>query len=92
MAEIKQNLTQEQIEKLTKHQSEISTSILNIGEAHLRLRELNNEVDRIKVLLKKFEVEFDTQNAQYNEYLNELEKIYPNGEIDLNEGVVILPE
>jgi predicted nuclease with TOPRIM domain len=87
-----QKLTSEQIEKLTNLQNKISESVLNIGEGHLRVRDLTLELNRINSLISKFEGEFDELNKQYTEYLAELEKIYPNGEIDLVEGTVTIAE
>ena len=74
-----QKLTDEQIEKLTNLQNKISESVLNIGEGHLRIRDLNSELTRINKLV-------------YTQYLSDLEKIYPNGEIDLVEGTVTITE
>jgi predicted nuclease with TOPRIM domain len=87
-----QKLTDEQIEKLTNLQNKISESVLNIGEGHLRVRDLNSELSRINNLVSTFEGEFDTLNKEYTEYLSQLEKIYPNGEIDLIEGTVTTSE
>jgi hypothetical protein len=87
-----QKLTSEQIEKLTNLQNKISESVLNIGEGHLRARDLTLELSRINTLISKFEGEFDELNKEYTEYLNELEKLYPNGEIDLIEGTVTTEE
>jgi predicted nuclease with TOPRIM domain len=87
-----QKLTSEQIEKLTNLQNKISESVLNIGEGHLRVRDLTLELSRINTLISQFEGEFDELNKQYTEYLAELEKIYPNGEIDLVEGIVTIAE
>ena len=87
-----QKLTSEQIDKLTNLQNKISESVLNIGEGHLRVRDLTLELSRVNTLISKFEGEFDELNNQYTDYLNELEKIYPNGEIDLVEGTVTIAE
>lgn len=87
-----QKLTDEQIEKLTNLQNKISESVLNIGEGHLRTRDLNLELTRINKLVSTFELEFDSLNVEYTQYLSDLEKIYPNGEINLVEGTVTIVE
>ena len=87
-----QKLTDEQIEKLTNLQNKISESVLNIGEGHFRIRDLNSELTRINKLVSTFESELDSLNVEYTQYLSDLEKIYPNGEIDLVEGTVTITE
>jgi hypothetical protein len=36
----------------------------------------------------QFESEYDKIDSEFNEYIKELEKVYPNGEIDLQAGTV----
>jgi hypothetical protein len=43
----------------------------------------------MNVLLSVVEVEFENTNKELNTLLSDLEKQYPNGEIDLVEGTVI---
>ena len=54
---------------------------IEIGQIHLEIRELKNILDRK-------ETQFDTTVNELNSILYELEQKYPNGEIDLFEGIV----
>jgi archaellum component FlaC len=92
MAQKVQKLSDEQLQKIGDLQNKISETLLSLGEGHLRLRDLNSELERIKEIIKKYEQEFDSFNAQYNEILSDLEKQYPNGELDLAQGTVTFEE
>lgn len=92
MAQKVQKLSDEQLQKIGDLQNKISETLLSLGEGHLRLRDLNSELERIKEIIKKYEQEFDSYNAQYNEILSDLEKQYPNGELDLAQGTVTVEE
>ena len=92
MAQKVQKLSDEQLQKIGDLQNKISETLLSLGEGHLRLRDLNSELERIKEIIKKYEQEFDSFNAQYNEILSDLEKQYPNGELDLAQGTVTVEE
>jgi len=88
MAQKTEKLTQETIDKLGLGQVKLNESILNIGQIHLRLRELNSEIERLNALKTENESKFDNAQAEFNKMLSDLEINYPNGEIDLKEGTV----
>lgn len=92
MAKRMEKLSDEQIKKIGELQNKISEIMLSLGEGHLRIRDLNLELDRIKTIVKNYETEFDSLNNQYNQILSDLEKQYPNGEVDLVEGTVSIEE
>jgi len=56
--------------------------IVNAGQLHLDIKQLN------KALLE-VDTEFENANKELNILLSQLEKQYPNGEIDLVDGTVI---
>jgi chromosome segregation ATPase len=92
MAQRIEKLSNEQVQKIGDLQNKITETLLSLGEGHLRLRELNLEIERVKQIVKNSEVEFDSHNKQYNELLSDLENKYPNGEIDLAQGNIIINE
>lgn len=69
----------EQIRNLKNRQGEI---IVNVGQLHLDLKQLTS-------FIEASEKEYVSVSNELNVILSELEKKYPNGEIDLNEGTVI---
>jgi hypothetical protein len=94
MSQKTENLSKETLDKLTENQGKINNSILNIGQAELRIIKLEKEIEQIKLMKVQFESDYDKIDSEFNEYIKELEKVYPNGEIDLQAGTVTfqLPE
>jgi DNA repair exonuclease SbcCD ATPase subunit len=70
------------VEKLKELNTKKSELIVNAGQLHLDIKQLND-------VLSLVEVEFENTAKELNSILSDLEKQYPNGEIDLVEGTVI---
>ena len=70
------------VEKLRELNTRKNELIIDAGQLHLDIKQMN-------VLLSVVEVEFQNTNKELNGLLSDLEKQYPNGEIDLVEGTVI---
>jgi hypothetical protein len=70
------------VEKLRELNTKKNELIIDAGQLHLDIKQMN-------VLLSVVEVEFQNTNKELNTLLSDLEKQYPNGEIDLVEGTVI---
>jgi hypothetical protein len=70
------------VEKLRELNNRKNELIINAGQLHLDIKQMN-------VLLSVVETEFESTNKELNGLLSDLEKQYPNGEIDLVEGIVI---
>ena len=88
MAQKTENLSKETLDKLTEKQAKINNSVFNIGQAELRIIKLEKEIEQIKLMKVQFESEYDKIDSEFSEYIKELEKVYPNGEIDLQAGTV----
>ena len=88
MAQKTESLSKETIDKLTEKQAKINNSVFNIGQAELRIIKLEKEIEQIKLMKTQFESDYDKIDSEFNEYIKELEKVYPNGEIDLQAGTV----
>jgi predicted nucleotide-binding protein (sugar kinase/HSP70/actin superfamily) len=88
MAQKTENLSKETLDKLTEKQVKINNSVFNIGQAELRIIKLEKEIEQIKLMKVQFESDYDKIDSEFNEYIKELEKVYPNGEIDLQAGTV----
>ena len=77
-----QKLESSLVEKLKELNTRKNELIINAGQLHLDIKQLNT-------VLSVVETEFDNTNKELNGLLFDLEKQYPNGEIDLVEGTVI---
>jgi hypothetical protein len=89
MAQIKEVLQTEVIEKLKFNQAQANEAVVNLGQIELRIIDLKDELDAVQQfkedVLKSYKMAVDVINAE----LKVLEEKYPNGEVDLNDGVVI---
>jgi hypothetical protein len=88
MVQKTENLSKETLDKLTEKQAKINNSVFNIGQAELRIIKLEKEIEQIKLMKVQFESDYDKIDSEFNEYIKELETVYPNGEIDLQTGTV----
>jgi hypothetical protein len=70
------------VEKLRQLNTRKNELIINTGQVHLDITEL----ERVLTML---EVEFQQTSKEMNTILSDFEKKYPNGEIDLVEGIVV---
>jgi DNA repair exonuclease SbcCD ATPase subunit len=76
-----QKLESSLVEKLKELNTRKNELIVNTGQLHLEIKQLEK-------LISVVEFEFEDTNKQLNSLLSDLEKQYPNGEIDLLEGTV----
>ena len=70
------------VEKLRELNTRKNELIINAGQLHLDIKQLNTALSIV-------ETEFENTSVQLNSLLSDLEKQYPNGEIDLVEVTVI---
>lgn len=89
MAQKTENLPKETLELLINSQTKANELILNLGQVHLRIRELNNQIVKLEESKLEIETEIDSSSKQFSELIKALEIQYPQGEVDLNQGIVI---
>lgn len=88
MAQKTEKLPKETLELLINSQSRANELIFNLGQTHLRLRELKSQISKIEESKLELEREIDTSSKNFSEVIKNLEQQYPQGEVDLNEGIV----
>ena len=89
MAQQTAKLSQELVDDLKGMQSKANDLVVGIGQIHLELKKFKVEMERLENQQKSMEIEFELNNEKFTNTIAELEKQYPMGEIDLNEGIVI---
>jgi hypothetical protein len=77
-----QKLESSLVERLKELNTRKNELVLNTGQLHLEIKQLEKIISAV-------ELEFENTDKQLNGLLSDLEKQYPNGEIDLLEGTVI---
>ena len=89
MAQKTEQLPKETLDTLISYQNQANELILNLGQIHLRIRELQLEIKRLESVKENVETESDKIGLEFNQVIKDLEKAYPNWEIDLKEGIVL---
>lgn len=88
MAIQNEKLSQDTLDKIIKSQDEANQIIFELGQISLRIREFDVELQTLQNLKKEKEERFDTLSLQLENTISDLQRKYPNGEINLQEGVV----
>jgi hypothetical protein len=89
MAQQTATLSQELVDDLRGMQSKANDLVIGIGQIHLELKKFKLEMERLENEQKSMEIEFELNNERFTNTISDLEKQYPMGEIDLNQGIVI---
>jgi ASC-1-like (ASCH) protein len=92
MAQIKDRLEVDVLEKLKKNQSLANESITNLGQIDIRVDELKTEMKELELYKETILNQYKSAVETLNTELKKLEEIYPTGQIDLVEGVVIFDD
>jgi len=89
MAQKTEKLSQELIDDLRGMQTRANELIIGIGQTHLKLKNFKIEMSKIMEEQKSMELEFELNDSKFTTAIRDLDKKYPMGELDLNEGIVI---
>lgn len=89
MAQKTEVLSSEIIDNLKSMQTKSNEFVLILGQIHLKERELKLELENLQNEKSNVESKFDENNTNLTKVIRDLEKLYPMGEIDLNQGIVI---
>jgi hypothetical protein len=89
MAQKTEQLPKETLELLINSQTKANELILSLGQIHLRIRDFNNQIAKLEESKLEIETEIDSSSKQFSELIKALELQYPQGEVDLNQGIVI---
>jgi aromatic ring-opening dioxygenase catalytic subunit (LigB family) len=84
-----EQLQSEVVERLKKIQTEQDNMVIALGQVAVRRRELTKQLDDLKSKEVEFENRLDKSINELNIELSELDKKYPNGQIDLEKGSVL---
>jgi hypothetical protein len=88
MAQRSEKLEQGVLDKIVKYQSDANQIIFELGQVSLQIRELELQLKKINEIKTTSEEKFDNIGLQLENILSDLQRKYPNGEINLEEGVI----
>jgi hypothetical protein len=89
MAQKTETLSPEIIDNLRSMQTKANELVVGLGQIHLRIKDFKLETERLISQQKSMETEFELNDTEFTKIIKDLEKQYPSGEVDLNEGIVI---
>ena len=89
MAQKTEKLSQELIDDLRGMQSKANELVIGIGQTQLKLKNFKTEITKLMEEQKSMELEFELNDSKFTTAIRDLDKKYPMGELDLNEGIVI---
>lgn len=76
------------VKNLTDLNEKSAMLISDFGQIYIRKKELNEELERLDEVLAAAEAEFKALNAEIKEVVDALDEKYPQGRINLQEGMV----
>lgn len=70
----------------------LSQIVNSLGSAHIRRKELEDELESLDDRVSELEEDFKNTNAELRNEVSNLEKEYPVGELDLGTGTLTVSE
>ena len=89
MEQKKEQLQSEVVERLKNIQDEQNNMVIALGQVAVRRRDLQKQLEELSKREEEFGQRLDKSINELNVELGELDKKYPNGQIDLEKGTVI---
>ena len=89
MEQRQETLQSEVVESLKKIQEEQNNMVIALGQVAVRRRDLQKQMEELSKREEEFGQRLDISLEKMNSELGELDKLYPNGQIDLEKGIVI---
>ena len=83
-----EQLQPEVVESLKRIQEEQNNMVISLGKVAVRRRDLQKQLEELSQKEMEFGERLDNSLEKMNTELGELDKKYPNGQIDLEKGVV----
>jgi inorganic triphosphatase YgiF len=76
------------LEQIRQKNGEIQQLINTFGQIYIRRKELEEELSSLENALEKNEEAFKDKNKEIQSIIVELEKDYPRGQLDLQQGTI----
>jgi hypothetical protein len=88
MAQKIEKLEQGTLDKIVKYQSDANQIIFELGQLSLQIREFESQLKKVNEIKTQSEEKFDNIGLQLENILSDLQRKYPNAELNLEEGVI----
>ena len=81
-------LSEEKLNELKEYQGQLNQIVNQLGQMHIRRNELHSELEALDTGVSKAEEDFKSINGEMRKELNKLEKDYPRGQLNLEDGTI----
>ena len=81
-------LGEDTINSIKEKNAKINDIVNAFGQIYLRRKELNEELEKLETTLEQAEADFKESNDELRQELSALDKEYPRGQINLQEGTL----
>lgn len=81
-------LSEELLNPIVELNQKSNMLVSDFGQIHIRKKEISEELIRLDEILEKAEDEFKMTQVQLRELLDELDEMYPQGRLNLQEGTI----
>lgn len=81
-------LGEDTINSIKEKNAKINDIVNAFGQIYLRRKELNEELEKLETTLEQAEADFKESNDELRQELSSLDKEYPRGQINLQEGTL----
>jgi len=81
-------LGEDTINSIKEKNAKINDIVNAFGQIYLRRKELNEELEKLETTLEQAEADFKESNDELRQELSALDKEYPRGQINLQDGTL----
>ena len=81
-------LPEEKVNEIKELQGQLNNLINQVGQLHFRKKELHTELENTESNLESIEESVQELNSEMRKHLNKLDREYPRGALNLEEGTV----
>lgn len=81
-------LEESTIESIRELNTKLNGIVTAFGQMYLRRNELNEELEKVEEAFSRAEDDFKSANSELNTILGDLEKEYPRGQLDIQNGTI----
>lgn len=81
-------LSEEKVNEIKEYNSNLNSLMTQIGQLHIRKNELHEELQRVDEAFTQAEEGFKETNSEMRKVLNKLERDYPRGQLNLENGTI----
>ena len=81
-------LSEELLNPIVELNQKSNMLVSDFGQIHIRKKEISEELIRLDEILEKAEDEFKMTQVQLRELIDDLDELYPQGRLNLQEGTI----